>query len=89
MATKKPYQCPECGADLMQPGAIIFWNLLPENAVAHIEPGSGEDDSVLIILDGAHSPPENWLQCSNCGADINLPIEDIDVDPEFEETDDE
>jgi len=82
------YQCPECGADLLQPGAIIVWQSLPRRSVAHIEPGDG--DSVIVILDGGDSLLDIYLQCSECGADIiDYQIEDINVNPEFEEAEEE
>lgn len=78
-----PYPCPECGENLeSQPGAVIFWQVLPERAVAHIEPG--EKGGVIVVLDGADEAPIIELQCYFCGANIPFEVEDVAISPEFE-----
>lgn len=78
-----PYSCPDCGADLEQRGAVIFWYHQPERAAAHLEPG--EEDGVIVVLDVANETPEISLQCSDCGADLQFLIEEVCPDYEFEE----
>jgi len=78
-----PLQCPNCGEDLEEPGAVIFWDYLPEKATAHIEQGE-EGDVVVVLIDGAYEAPEFYLQCFYCGESLQFIIEGVFLDPEFE-----
>ena len=84
-----PYTCPECNADLGQPGAVIAWIIYPERLVGHIEVGESEytngGEAIKLALDKVEYNPSPSLQCADCGYDLeNLLVEEIFLDPECE-----
>jgi len=91
-----PYPCPECGADLGLPGAVIVWIGVPGRSVGHIWPGSdgeeGEEDKVLLILDGVTHDLSPSIECADCYKDLDglFAIEDVFLKPgcEIKEEDD-
>jgi|GEM_PF-6177814 len=82
-----PYTCPSCEINLQERGAVYGWVELPERFVGHIEPGVGE--GVILVIDGTPYIPEIKLQCGDCGADIDLKVEEKYLDPEVEITEDD
>jgi len=90
-----PYKCPECGADLGQPGSVFAWTSYPERTVGHIEAGECESDDkkkepVKFAIDKLGSEHTQELQCAECGHYLDkFLVEEMFLDSECEEGDDE
>lgn len=85
-----PYKCPECKADLGQPGSVIAWTYYPKHTVGHIEAGACESEdkkkeSVQFAVDKLGPEHQQELQCAGCGHILdNLSVEEMFLDPECE-----
>ena len=90
-----PHKCPECKADLGQPGAVIAWTFYPDQTAGHIEAGESELENdkrepIKFAVDKLEAEHTQKLQCADCGAYLdNLLVEEMFLDPECEVEDEE
>ena len=63
------FECPNCGTNLLTPGAVIVWTELPERMIGHIE--ESEEGKVNVIIDDRDEVFDPELHCRECGEILN------------------